>query len=213
MAHTSVWQASEMIQTAYEPRREKTCLRWFANNKGADHPARMHSLISTLVIRLLKSIISKLATGKSSSFLLVSVAGQTGVNLPLSEIPKTCFVRSRPIWAAENENSSPNEDSDKPRQWTSTLSNQSWHPPCLTSLDCLNEGKLKTLWQHLSTQQRLMSRLIWVFAGCKCHFRLIYSIHYSTQNNIIQVGTFRFWPFCCRVFGYLIHIRSRQINL
>ena len=34
------------------PRREKTCLRWVANNKGADQPAHMRSLISAFVIRL-----------------------------------------------------------------------------------------------------------------------------------------------------------------
>ena len=36
------------------PRREKTCLRGFANNTGADQPARPRSLISAFVIRFLK---------------------------------------------------------------------------------------------------------------------------------------------------------------
>ena len=36
----------------------------FVNNKGTDHPAHLHSLISAFVIRLLESIISKLATSK-----------------------------------------------------------------------------------------------------------------------------------------------------
>ena len=40
------------------PGREKTCLRGFANNKGADQPAHPHRLISAFVIRLLESIIS-----------------------------------------------------------------------------------------------------------------------------------------------------------
>ena len=31
-------------------RREKTCLRWFANNTGADQPAHPRSLISAFVI-------------------------------------------------------------------------------------------------------------------------------------------------------------------
>ena len=48
----------------YGPWREKTCLRWFANNKGAPQPAHLRSLIRTFVIRLLESIISKLATSK-----------------------------------------------------------------------------------------------------------------------------------------------------
>ena len=42
------------------PRREKTCLRRFANNKGADQPAQPRSLISPFVIRCLESTISKL---------------------------------------------------------------------------------------------------------------------------------------------------------
>ena len=50
------------------PRREKTCLRWFANNTGADQPAHPRSLISAFVIRFLKSIICKLAAGEISIF-------------------------------------------------------------------------------------------------------------------------------------------------
>ena len=56
------------------PQHEKTSLRGFANNKGADQPAYPHGLISAFVIRLFESIISKLATGEISSFLVVSVA-------------------------------------------------------------------------------------------------------------------------------------------
>ena len=48
------------------PRREKTCLRVFANNTGADQPAHPRSLISALVISVLKSTICKLATGEIS---------------------------------------------------------------------------------------------------------------------------------------------------
>ena len=43
------------------PQREKTCLRRFANNTGADYPGHPRSLISTFVIRLLESSIFKLA--------------------------------------------------------------------------------------------------------------------------------------------------------
>ena len=39
-------------QGPYGPQHEKTCLRGFANNKGAYNPAHPHSLISTFVIRL-----------------------------------------------------------------------------------------------------------------------------------------------------------------
>ena len=50
------------------PRREKPCLRGFANNTSADQPAHPRSLISAFVIRFLKSIICKLATGEISIF-------------------------------------------------------------------------------------------------------------------------------------------------
>ena len=57
------------------PRREKTCFRGAANNKGADQPAHPRSLISAFVIRSLQSVIS---TSKNSNFYLVSVAEETG---------------------------------------------------------------------------------------------------------------------------------------
>ena len=42
----------------FEPDHEKMCLMSYANNKGADRPARMRSLISAFVVRCLDSIIS-----------------------------------------------------------------------------------------------------------------------------------------------------------
>ena len=48
------------------PRNVKTCLWWFANNKGGDQPAHPRSLISTFIIHLLESIISMLARSKIS---------------------------------------------------------------------------------------------------------------------------------------------------
>ena len=71
------------------PPREKTCLRRFANNKGADQPAHPRSLISAFIICFLETTISKLATSESSIFQLVSVAEETGLSLPLLETPKT----------------------------------------------------------------------------------------------------------------------------
>ena len=50
------------------PQLEKTCLRGFANNTGADQPAHPRSLISAFVIRFLESIMCKLATGEFSIF-------------------------------------------------------------------------------------------------------------------------------------------------
>ena len=76
---------------SYGPRREKTCLRRFANNTGADQPAHPRSLISAFVIHLLASIIYRLATREISIFLLVFVLEQAGLNLALSETPMTGF--------------------------------------------------------------------------------------------------------------------------
>ena len=75
----------------------KTCLRRFANNKGADEPAHPHSLISTFVIGLLESFISRHALSVISIFYLVSVAEETVLSLALSETPKTGFLATRPI--------------------------------------------------------------------------------------------------------------------
>ena len=82
----------------YGPRRKKTCLQRFANNKGADQPVHPHRLISAFVICFLENIISKLATNEISIFQLVSVVEETSLSLTLSETPKTCFVASRPKW-------------------------------------------------------------------------------------------------------------------
>ena len=82
---------------SYGPRWEKTCLRGFANNKGADQPGNLCSLISAFVILLLESIISKLATSEISLFWQVSVAEQAGLKLVLSETQKTGFLATWPI--------------------------------------------------------------------------------------------------------------------
>ena len=88
----------------YGPRRKKSCHREFPNNKGAVQPAHPRSLISAFVIRCLESIISRLATSVISIYLLVSVAWQAGLNLTLSETPKTDFVSSRPNYFDANNN-------------------------------------------------------------------------------------------------------------
>ena len=62
-----------------------------ANIKGADQPAHTHSLISTFVIRLLKSIIFKLASCKIS----VSIAEQVGLSLTRSETTKPGFLATK----------------------------------------------------------------------------------------------------------------------
>ena len=50
----------------YEPRHEKTRFMPYANNKGADQPAHLRSLISTFVVHCLDSIIPILAIAKIS---------------------------------------------------------------------------------------------------------------------------------------------------
>ena len=85
-----------MARVLNGPRREKTCLRKFANNKGADQSAHPHSLISALVIRCLESTISKLATSEIAILNLVSVADESGLSLSLSETRKTGFLVTRP---------------------------------------------------------------------------------------------------------------------
>ena len=40
-----------------EPHHEKTCLMPYANNKGADQPAHLNSLNSTLIVHCLDSKI------------------------------------------------------------------------------------------------------------------------------------------------------------
>ena len=42
----------------FEPGHEKMCLMSCANNKGADQPAHLRSLISAFVVHCLDSIIS-----------------------------------------------------------------------------------------------------------------------------------------------------------
>ena len=56
------------VLISFRPQPEKTCLRGFANNRGEDQPAHARRLISFFVIRLLESIISKLASSEISIF-------------------------------------------------------------------------------------------------------------------------------------------------
>ena len=58
----------------YEPGHEKMCLMSYANNKGADQPSHLRSLISTFVFRCLDNVMSLVSVTKISSFMLASVA-------------------------------------------------------------------------------------------------------------------------------------------
>ena len=70
----------ESVLQSYGPRRKKTCSD-LANNREANQPAHLHSLISAFIICILESISSRLAISKISIFYLVSVAEQAGLNL------------------------------------------------------------------------------------------------------------------------------------
>ena len=50
------------------PRRKKTCLRGFANKKGADQPAHTRSLTSAFVVRSTESVMSRHSTSEISMF-------------------------------------------------------------------------------------------------------------------------------------------------
>ena len=65
----------------------------YANNKSADQPAHLGSLISTFVVRCLDSIIRILAISKVSRFWLASVAEQAGLNLTWLKIPEDTISR------------------------------------------------------------------------------------------------------------------------
>ena len=56
----------------------------------------LRSLISAFVIRLMESIISRLAASEISYYLLIFVAEQAGLNLTVGN-PETGFVATRPI--------------------------------------------------------------------------------------------------------------------
>ena len=75
----------------------------FANNKGADQPARPRSLISAFVVRVFETIRPRLASIAISILWLVSVAEEAGLNLTLSETPKTEFLATRPIYNLEGD--------------------------------------------------------------------------------------------------------------
>ena len=58
----------ESVTIKIGPDHEEMCLMPYANNKGADQPARPRSLISTFIVRCLDSTICILALSKVSRF-------------------------------------------------------------------------------------------------------------------------------------------------
>ena len=63
----------------------------YANNKGADQPAHLRSLISAFIVHYLDSVISLVSVAKISSLMLASVAEQGGLSLTWSETPEDTF--------------------------------------------------------------------------------------------------------------------------
>ena len=67
-AHQIVILAEYTHNVVFLKSNIETCLREFANNKGAEQPEHPRSLLSTLVICLLESVLSRLATSEISTF-------------------------------------------------------------------------------------------------------------------------------------------------
>ena len=65
----------------------------YVNNKGADQPAHLRSLISTFTVRCLDNMICILAISKVSRFSLASVAEQAGLNVTWLKILGDMFSR------------------------------------------------------------------------------------------------------------------------
>ena len=63
----------------------------YANNKGADQPVHLRSLISAFVVRCLDSVMSLVSGAKISSLLLASVAEQASLSLTWSETSEDTF--------------------------------------------------------------------------------------------------------------------------
>ena len=70
----------------------------YANNRGADQPVHLCSLISTFVVRCLDSIISLVSITELSSLWLVTAAEQAGLSLTWSKTEETGFLVMRLIY-------------------------------------------------------------------------------------------------------------------
>ena len=64
-----------------------------SNNKDADQPAHLRSLISTFVVRCRDSVMSLVSVTKISSLMLASVAEQASLSLTWSETPEDTVSR------------------------------------------------------------------------------------------------------------------------
>ena len=77
-------------------RREKPLTVLYANNKGADQPAHVRSLVSAFVCHSIETMMTPL---KTQTFNLLSVAGQASFNLTWLETPEKGFLTPRTMRA------------------------------------------------------------------------------------------------------------------
>ena len=70
----------------------------YANNKCADQPAHLRSLISAFVVHCLDSIMALVSISEISSLYLVSVSAKACLCLTWSQTPKTGFLVTRLIF-------------------------------------------------------------------------------------------------------------------
>ena len=69
----------------------------YANNKGAEQPVHLRSLISAFFVRCLDSIIHLVSISEISGLYLASVAAKAGLSLLWSKTPKTGFLVTKLI--------------------------------------------------------------------------------------------------------------------
>ena len=89
-----IWQLGTLIwATPWE-----NLFMTYANDKGADQPAHLRSLISAFLIHCLDSILPLVSKSKISSLYRASVAVQAGLCLTWSQTRKTGFLVTRLIY-------------------------------------------------------------------------------------------------------------------
>ena len=85
----------------------------YANNKGADQPAHLCSLISAFVVRCLDSIIHLVSIFVISLHSLASVAEQASLSFTWLPTPKSDFLVT---WLKSTHTSVSEQSADIPRQ-------------------------------------------------------------------------------------------------
>ena len=69
----------------------RKCVMSYANNKGADQPLHLRSLIGAFVVRCVDSVMSLDFVTKISSLMLASVAEQASLSLTWLETREDAF--------------------------------------------------------------------------------------------------------------------------